>query len=49
MAVNIPSNIEKIERSQFLTFLDTTPTSTATWKVLGIGITEFAISYNPQV
>jgi len=49
MAVNIPSNIEKIERSQFLTFLDTTPSSTATWKILGIGVTDFAISYNPQV
>lgn len=49
MAVNIPSTIEKIERSQFLTFLDTTPSSTATWKVLGIGVTDFAIDYNPQV
>ena len=46
----IPSNIEKINRSQFLTFLDTTPgVSTPTWSVLGIGITDYGISYNPQV
>lgn len=46
----IPENIKKIERSQFLTYLDTTPTETsATWKVLGIGITDYGISYNPQV
>lgn len=48
-AVTIPSTIEKIERSQFLTFLDTTPASSYTWKILGIGVTDFAISYNPQV
>ena len=46
----IPDNIEKINRSQFLTFLDTTPAeSTPTWAVLGIGITDYGISYNPQV
>ena len=46
----IPSNIEKIKRSEFLTFIDTTPaTSTPTWAVLGIGIDEYATSYNPQV
>ena len=45
----VPSNIEKIKRSQFLTFLDTTPNSTATWKVLGVGITEYGIAFNPQV
>ena len=45
----IPSDIEKIKRSQFITYLDTTPSSTATWKVLGIGITEYGISFNPQV
>lgn len=50
MAVNIPDNIKKIERSQFLTYLDTTPSSTnPTWTVLGIGVTEYAIDYNPQV
>ena len=45
----IPDSIEKVKRSQFLTFLDTTPSSTATWKVLGIGITDYGIDYNPQV
>ena len=49
MAVNVPSTIEKIERSQFLTYLDTTPASSETWKILGIGVTDFAIDYNPQV
>ena len=46
----IPSNIEKVDRSKFLTFLDTTPTaSDMTFAVLGIGITNYGISYNPQV
>ena len=46
----IPENIEKVKRSQFLTFLDTTPASTTpSWKVLGIGITDYGIDYNPQV
>jgi len=45
----IPNDIEKVKRSQFLTYLDTTPSSSPTWKVLGIGITEYGISFNPQV
>ena len=45
----IPSNIEKIKRSEFLTFIDTTPATTPTWALLGIGIDEYATSYNPQV
>lgn len=46
----IPDNIEKVNRSQFLTYLDTTPTAVnPTWKVLGIGITEYGIAFNPQV
>lgn len=46
----IPDDIEKVNRSQFLTFLDTTPTAlTPTYAVLGIGITDYGISYNPQV
>jgi len=49
MADIVPSGIEKINRSQFLTYLNTTPSSTATWKVLGVGITEYGIDYNPQV
>lgn len=50
MADLVPSGIEKINRSQFLTYLNTTPNDVSkTWKILGVGITEFAISYNPQV
>ena len=45
----IPSNIEKIKTSQYLRFIDTTPTSTPTWKVVGIGVTELATEYNAQV
>jgi hypothetical protein len=45
----IPDNIEKIKRSEFISFIDTTPASTATWTTLGIGIDEYAVSYNPQV
>lgn len=34
---NIPANIEKIKRSEFLTYIDTTPSGNArTWAVLGI-------------
>lgn len=46
----IPANIEKIKRSQFLTFIDTTPSGLSnTWAVVGIGIDEYATAYNPQV
>ena len=49
MANYVPEGIEKIKRSQFLTYLNTTPASTATWSILGVGITDFGISFNPQV
>ncbi len=46
----IPSDIEKINRSQWLTYLDITPSSpNPTWKVLGIGITDYSVDFNPQV
>lgn len=46
----IPDNIKKVERSEFLTFLNTTPNGNSkTWAVLGVGVTEYAIAYNPQV
>lgn len=45
----IPDNIEKIKRSQFLSYIDTTPATNATWKILGIGIDDYSVSYNPQV
>lgn len=45
-----PTNINKIDRDDaMVTWLDTTPASTATWALLGVGITAYAISYNPQV
>lgn len=50
MASYVPEGIKKINRSQFLTYLNTTPDElTKSWKILGVGITEYAISYNPQV
>lgn len=46
----IPDDIKKIERNEFLTYLDTTPVgSTRTFKPLGIGVTEYAVSFNPNV
>lgn len=46
----IPADIEKIKTSQYLRFIDTTPSaSNPTWKVVGIGITELATEYNAQV
>ena len=50
MNVEIPDTIKKVDRDQFLTYLDTTPSAgTATFAVLGIGVTDYGISYNPQV
>ena len=49
MAVTIP-DITKMDRDEFLTFLDVTPNAqTHDFKVLGIGVTDYGISYNPQV
>ena len=46
----IPDNIEKIKRSQFLTWLDTTPSGNSrTWAILGVGVDEYSVSFNPQV
>ena len=46
----IPSDIEKLKTSQYLRFIDTTPSgSTPTWKVVGIGIEEMSTDFNPQV
>lgn len=50
MASYVPTGIDKIKRSQFLTYLNTTPSSqNPKWDVLGVGITEYGISFNPQV
>lgn len=43
-------NLEKIKRSQFKLFLDTTPTTTTpTWKLEGWGVEEASISYNGNI
>ena len=41
--------MEKIKRSLFATFLNTTPGTTETWSRMGKGITSQNISYNPNV
>ena len=45
----IPSDIVKNKRSQYQKFLDITPNSSASWKVIGIGISEASVEFNPQV
>jgi hypothetical protein len=46
----VPNGITKINRSEILSFLDTTPAGgSRTWGILGVGITDYALSYNPQV
>ena len=46
----IPDNIEKLKTSQYLRFIDTTPSAdNPTWKVVGIGIEEMSTDYSPQV
>lgn len=43
-------DLERIKRSQFKLFLDTTPTATdPTWKLEGWGVEEASISFNAQV
>ena len=42
--------LTQVKRSQIATYIDTTPTQeTPTWKLLGIGITQYGIAYNPQI
>lgn len=38
----------KIKRSEVMTFMDITPSSTATYKLIGDGVTTGAIGYNPK-
>lgn len=45
----IPSDIVKNKRSQYQKFLDITPNSSRAYKVIGIGISEANVEYNPQV
>ena len=39
---------KKVSREQIATYLDTTPDSAYTWKILGVGITDYGQDYNPQ-
>ena len=39
----------KIKRSKFALFINTTPLSTATYKLIGTGFTTASINYNPEI
>lgn len=39
----------KVKRSEFATFLDTTPATTPTWSRVGDGVTTGLVNYNPEV
>lgn len=46
----IPADITKNKRSQYQKFLDTTPASSSpTWKIIGVGVSEASVAFNPQV
>lgn len=47
--MSVLDDITKIERDEVVTYLDVTPNSDPTFEILGIGITDYGISYNPQV
>ena len=38
----------KVKRSEVATYINTTPESTATWELLGVGVTNAKIDYNPK-
>lgn len=38
----------KVKRSQFATYMDTTPSAAATWSLIGDGITDASVNMNPQ-
>lgn len=42
------ADYKKVSREQIATYLDTTPDSSRTWKILGVGITDYGQDYNPQ-
>ena len=39
---------ENVNRSKLMTFMDTTPTDTATWALVGDGVVTGKINYNPK-
>jgi hypothetical protein len=40
---------KKVTREQIASYLNTTPESTETWSIIGVGITDYGQSFNPQV
>lgn len=40
--------MSSVARNKMAIYIDTTPTSTATYTLLGVGITELSVEYNPQ-
>lgn len=38
----------KVKRSEFRAFLDTTPSASPTWSLIGPGVTTGALNYNPE-
>lgn len=45
-----PENLKKIDRTDWVDFLDTTPKETTpTWALIGVGITDKATDYNATV
>ena len=47
--IQIPENITKIDRTELVEFLNTTPDSEPTWAIVGVGITDKSIDYNANV
>ena len=45
----VPSDIQKIKRSQYQKFLDITPSSSATYRVIGVGVSEASVDFGAQV
>lgn len=41
--------MRKMNRSEFVTYLDVTPDASASYELLGVGITDLSIAYNPSV
>lgn len=41
--------MEKIKREEIASYLDTTPSASETWALIGIGITSYGVAFNPQV
>lgn len=45
----IPENIEKIDRTEWVEFLNTTPkTTNPTWSIVGVGVTDKSTDYNSE-